>query len=136
MKLLVDTHCWLWWFANDARLGAEARALLEDGENTVFFSAASSWEIAIKSGLGKLELPEAPERYVPKRLAEQGMLGLAVEHAHALSVASLPQHHNDPFDRLLVAQARVEGLSILTVDPNIAAYDVTALWAGRGTSPW
>ena len=70
MKLLVDTHCWLWWFANDVRLGAEARAVLEDGENTVFFSAASSWEIAIKSGLGKLELPEAPERYVPKRLAE------------------------------------------------------------------
>ena len=136
MKLLLDTHCWLWWFANDPRLGQSARNLIGDGENVVYLSAASSWEIAIKTSLGKLTLPEPPERYVPSRLAAQGMQGLAIEHAHALKVASLPAHHSDPFDRLIVAQAQVEGLPVLTVDENIAAYEVDAMWAGRGDSPW
>ena len=136
MKLLLDTHCWLWWFANDPRLGKAARNLIGDGENVVYLSAASSWEIAIKTSLGKLPLPEPPERYVPSRLAAQGMQGLAIEHAHALKVASLPAHHRAPFDRLIVAQAQVEGLPVLTADENIAAYEVDAVWAGRGDSPW
>lgn len=136
MKFLLDTHCWLWWFANDPRLGEPARNLIGDGANAVYLSAASSWEIAIKTSLGKLTLPEPPERYVPSRLAAQGMRGLAIEHVHALKVASLPALHRDPFDRLIVAQAQVEGLPVLTVDENIAAYEVDAMWAGRGDSPW
>ncbi len=136
MKLLLDTHCWLWWFANDPRLGEPARNLIGDGANAVYLSAASSWEIAIKTSLGQLTLPEPPERYVPSRLASQGMRGLAIEHVHALKVASLPAHHRDPFDRLIVAQAQVEGLPVLTVDENIAAYEVDAMWAGQGDSPW
>ncbi len=136
MKLLLDTHCWLWWLANDPRLGAHARELIGDGENEVYLSAASSWEIAIKTSLGKLTLPEPPAQYVPGRLAAQGMRGLCIEHVHALEVASLPAHHQDPFDRLIVCQAQVEKMPILTANENIAAYEVEAIWAGHGEAPW
>ena len=134
MKLLLDTHCFLWWFANDPRLGAPARELFSGNE--VFLSAASSWEIAIKVSLGKLTLPEPADTYVPSRLAAQEIQGLAIQHVHALRVESLPRHHQDPFDRLLVAQAQIEKLPILTADDKIAVYDVDAIWAGRGEAPW
>ena len=136
MKLLIDTHCWLWWFGDAAHLNRDAQQLIAEPENTVYLSSASSWEIAVKSSLGKLKLPESPERYVPARLASQGMLGLPIEHVHALRVFALPHHHRDPFDRLIVAQAQVEGLAVLTADPNIALYDVRAIWGGQGASPW
>lgn len=136
MKLLLDTHCFLWWFADDPRLGERARGLIGDGKNEIYLSAASSWEIAIKVSLGKLTLPQPPHRYVPARIASQNMQGLAIEHVHALRVASLPSHHQDPFDRLIVAQAQIEKLPVLTVDDKIAAYDVDAIWAGRGDPPW
>jgi len=136
VKLLLDTHCFLWWFANDPRLGPAARELVGDGENDVYLSAASSWEIAIKVSLGKLTLPEPPDAYVPNRLAAQSMKGLPIEHVHALRVASLPAHHQDPFDRLIVAQSQIEKLPVLTVDEKIAAYEVEAIWAGRGEPPW
>ncbi len=136
MNVLIDTQCWLWWFAEEERLNASAQQLISNGENTVYFSAASSWEIAIKCAIGKLKLPESPDRYVPRRLASQGMVGMSVEHVHALRVASLPDHHRDPFDRLLVAQAQLESLALLTTDPLIAAYKVETIWAGQGSSPW
>ena len=136
MKLLLDTHCFLWWFVDDPRLGDRARELVGGGDNDVFVSAASSWEIAIKASLGKLTLPEPPDVYVPSRLAAQEMRGLPIEHIHALRVASLPAHHQDPFDRLIVAQAQIEKMPILTADPKIAAYEVDAVWAGRGEAPW
>jgi PIN domain nuclease of toxin-antitoxin system len=101
----------------------------------VYLSAASSWEIAIKVGLGKLKLPQPPARYVPSRLAEQGMTALPVEHAHALRVADLPPLHPDPFDRLLVAQAQIERMTLMTADSLILAYDVETLWAGEGDPP-
>ena len=136
MKLLLDTHCFLWWFANDQRLGARARELVADGENDVYLSAASSWEIAIKVSLRKLTLPDPPDVYVPSRLAAQGMKGLPIEHVHALGVASLPAHHQDPFARLIIAQSQIEKLPVLTADEKIAAYEVEAIWAGRGETPW
>ena len=136
MKLLLDTHCFLWWFADDPRLGARARELISDGENAIYLSAASSWEIAIKVSLGKLTLPEPPDVYVPSRLSSQEIDGLPIEHVHALGVASLPPHHPDPFDRLIVSQATLEKLPILTADDRIAMYDVEAIWAGRGEAPW
>ena len=136
MNVLIDTQCWLWWFAEEERLNTGAQQLIGNGENTVYFSAASSWEIAIKCAMGKLKLPESPDRYVPKRLASQGIVGIPIEHVHALRVASLPDHHRDPFDRLLVAQAQLEKLALLTTDPLIAAYEVETIWAGQGPSPW
>lgn len=136
MKLLLDTHCFLWWFADDPRLGDSARELIGNAENDVYFSAASSWEIAIKVSLGKLRLPESPDVYVPTRLAAQEIQGLAIEHVHALRVANLPSHHQDPFDRLIVAQAQIEKMPVVTVDEKVARYDVEAIWAGRGDPPW
>ena len=92
-------------------------------------SAASSWEIAIKYALGKLPLPAPPPEYVPSRMQASGTGALPITHAHALHVASLPTHHRDPFDRLLVAQAQVESLPLLTADPQLGRYDIELLAA-------
>jgi PIN domain nuclease of toxin-antitoxin system len=111
------------------RLDDTARRLVEDGTNTALLSAASSWEIAIKFALGKLALPESPETYVPDRMRSSGVTALAVEHTHALRVAQLEHHHRDPFDRLLVAQAQIEGLVLMTADPVFDRYDVETVAA-------
>jgi PIN domain nuclease of toxin-antitoxin system len=127
VRLLIDTQCWLWMQAEPDRFGFETRKLLLDPGNELYLSAASSWEIAIKYALGKLPLPEPPTTYVPSRMQSSGVIGLAIEHAHALHVDSLPPHHRDPFDRLLVAQAQLEAMSILTADRALALYPVTIL---------
>ena len=124
---MLDTHCWLWLQASPDRLCEDTLRVLENERNDLLLSAASSWEIAIKYALGKLSLPESPTSYVPSRMAQSGTSGLAVEHVHALGVVSLPAIHRDPFDRILVAQARCEGLTIVTADPNITQYDVPVL---------
>lgn len=134
MRLLIDTECWLWAFLSPDRLNEEARQKIIDGDNEIVLSAVSSWEIAIKAALKKLVLPEEPSRYVPSRLAEQGMLSLSIEHNHALRVYSLPQHHKDPFDRLLIAQAQVEDLPIMTADRQFKDYDVNLIWGGDPVS--
>ena len=134
-RTLVDTECWLWWHLSPERLGATALALFEDRRSLLLFSAASSWEIAIKTALGKLELPAPPDRFVPEQLAEDGIHSLAIEHAHALRVARLPPRHSDPFDRLLVAQAQLERCAILTADAQILDYDIETVWGGRQAPP-
>jgi PIN domain nuclease of toxin-antitoxin system len=106
-----------------------ALELLEGSEHELLLSAASSWEIAIKYALGKLALPEPPCDYVPDRVLESGVIGLPVEHRHALTVAELPSHHRDPFDRILVAQAIVESLPILTADPQLSRYEIETIGA-------
>ncbi|HVO22985.1 MAG TPA: type II toxin-antitoxin system VapC family toxin [Candidatus Margulisiibacteriota bacterium] len=129
MKFLVDTHCWLWLQVSPTRLSAETLALLADPANDLLLSAASSWEIAIKYMLGKLPLPLPPAQYVPERMAASGTHALPVEHAHALQVAALPTHHRDPFDRLLIAQAQLEKLVLVTVDRQLDRYDVDIRFA-------
>lgn len=129
MRILVDTSCFLWSLTDPEHLNKEARGLLSDPRHALFLSAASSWEIAIKASLGKLRLPEPPEKYIPARMAALDIRGLPVEHAHALAVFSLPPHHRDPFDRILIAQAKAEGLTILTLDRVFGAYDVETVWA-------
>ena len=129
MKILLDTQCWLWMVLSPDRLSASARALVETGDNELYLSAASAWEIAIKHSLGKLRLPEPPTRYVPSRLDVMQTQTLPIEHSHALHVATLPPHHRDPFDRLLIAQAQLEELPILTADPVFARYEVTTIAA-------
>ena len=104
------------------------RDLIEDGVNDLVFSAVSALEIAIKYARRRLPIPEPPETWVTRRVALQGLRLLAVEMSHALRVADLPLHHNDPFDRLLIAQSQLENLPILTSDPNIARYDVEVIW--------
>ncbi len=124
MRILLDTHCWLFMLFAPERLGEKALTLIEDRGNELLLSAASSWEIAVKAALGKLVLPEPPATFVPSRMERTGVSGLAVEHVHALRVASLPPLHRDPFDRLLIAQALVERVPMLSLDPQIARYDV------------
>jgi len=126
LRLLLDTHIFLWLQTEPERLG-ERLGLVEDQRNDLFVSAASSWEIAIKYQLGKLPLPEPPERYVPARLLAIGAQALAVEHPHALAVATLPALHRDPFDRLLVAQATLLDLTLITADPTVAQYPVKSI---------
>lgn len=123
MRLLLDTHVVLWAATEPERLG-DAAAAIEDGATELLISAASSLEIAIKYSLGKLPLPEPPDRYVPHVILELGATPVAVEHAHALAVAALPMHHRDPFDRLLIAQAQLLSVPLVTVDPTITAYNV------------
>ena len=129
MRILLDTQVWLWLQSTPGRLGTRARALVVDPENELLLSAASSWEIAIKHALGKLQLPAPPREYVPSRMQASGTGALPITHTHALQVGSLPSHHRDPFDRLLVAQAQVESLPILTADPQIGRYEVEVLAA-------
>ena len=128
MKILIDTHCWLWWIAAPEKLRDDVRTMIEDWRNTIFLSAASSWEIAIKCSIGKLQLPESPELFVPKRLSRDAISSLAVEHIHALHVSRLPYHHRDPFDRLIISQAQIEGIPILTIDHRFKPYDVELIW--------
>lgn len=123
-RYLLDTHVWLWLQTTPERLGDEVGDLLADRTNTLLLSAASGWEIAIKYHLGKLPLPESPAVYVPNRMRLSGVTPLPIEHAHALRVADLPDHHNDPFDRLLVAQAQELVIPIVTADHQLSAYAV------------
>ena len=106
------------------RFSTATRQLLEDGATELFLSAASAWEIAIKHAVGKLPLPAPPGDYVVRRLRDTGTSALPITHVHALRVALLPRHHRDPFDRLLIAQAQIEDLTIMTADPQFDAYDV------------
>ena len=126
MRLLLDTHVFLWVQTAPERLKGQL-ALVEDERNELIVSAASSWEIAIKHQLGRLPLPEAPARYVPSRIQMIGAQSLPVEHSHALAVAELPTLHGDPFDRLLVAQAQLENLTILTANETVAQYPVATI---------
>jgi len=128
VRALLDTHAFLWWTSGDSRISDRARAVIEDPETTVLFSAASAWEIAIKVALGRLELPQPPERYVPDRIRRHRLSVLEVGLAHALRAGGLPEIHADPFDRLLVAQAQLEAVPILTADPAIARYEVDTVW--------
>jgi PIN domain nuclease of toxin-antitoxin system len=129
LRILLDTQVWLWMQASPSRLSEATRALLLDVGNELLLSAASSWEIAIKYALGKLTLPTVPSEYVPSRMQASGTTGMDIHHDHVLQTAILPHHHGDPFDRLLVAQAQLERVPLLTADRQLAAYDVELLWA-------
>jgi PIN domain nuclease of toxin-antitoxin system len=124
MNVLLDTHCWLWWIHCSSRLSDTARRVISDPRNSIEISVASIWEVSIKFSSGRLSLPESPEAFIPPRLVRDGFSPLAVSTRHALRVSSLPLHHRDPFDRLLIAQAQVEKLPILTADPQFLKYDV------------
>ena len=124
MRLLLDTHSWLWMQVCPERFSRAALEILNPPDSELSLWAASAWEIAIKYALGKLQLPVPPAQYVPSRLETSGVVPLLVTHSHASQVATLPTHHRDPLDRLLVAQAQMEKLAILTADRQLESYDV------------
>ena len=128
MNLLLDTHTFLWWITDAPKLSKTARDLIRDGNNTVFWSAASSWEVSIKYSLGRMPLPEAPEIFLPSELSQNRIEPLPITDMHAFQAGQLPRHHRDPFDRMLVAQAQLESLVLLTNDRQLSLYDVNVQW--------
>jgi PIN domain nuclease of toxin-antitoxin system len=129
LRLLLDTHCWLWMRGEPERLSEVSRRVLRDPGSALYLSAATVWEIAIKFAAGKLQLPEPPAAFVARRIEEDQVTALPILFAHALRAGELPPHHHDPFDRLLVAQAQIERLALLTADRELAQYDVPIHWA-------
>lgn len=128
MRALLDTHAFIWWVTDDTRLSSTARSIIVDPGNVLFLSAASGWEIVIKVRLGKLTLPDVPERYIPSRLEMNRFESLPIQMVHALQVTNLPDLHRDPFDRILIAQSQVEKAPIMTVDSQITQYPVNVIW--------
>ena len=129
MRILLDTHVFLWMHGPKERLSAAAQSLLVDPENALYLSSASVWELAIKARLGKLTLPQPPDQFVIERLSSSQVTSLPMRHDHALRAADLPPHHRDPFDRMLVAQALLEDLVLMTGDSKIERYDVNVVKA-------
>jgi PIN domain nuclease of toxin-antitoxin system len=128
MKILLDTHTFLWWITDDQRLPDHAREIISNGDNELFLSAASGWEITIKAKIGRLNLPDEPQRFIPEQMKLNFIQSLPIQMSHALHVSTLPDYHRDPFDRLLIAQSQLEEIPILSSDPQIANYQVEVIW--------
>lgn len=128
MNILLDTHAFLWWITDDAQLSATARTLIKDSENTLYWSAASSWEVAIKYNLGRLPLPDEPEQFLAQELARNQIESLSITDRYAFQAGRLPRHHKDPFDRMLIAQAMTDSLTLLSCDAFFDLYDVQVKW--------
>jgi PIN domain nuclease of toxin-antitoxin system len=128
MKALLDTHTFLWWNADDRKLSNTARELISNPSNTFFLSVVTAWEIIIKAQIGKLPLPESPDSYISSRANYYGFQIITIEIKHVLQIWQLENHHNDTFDRLLIAQSQVEKLPIITADTKLSLYQIEAIW--------
>lgn len=128
MRLLLDTHSFLWWVADKPELPTKARRVITNPENECFVSLASCWEIAIKTSIGKLKLPTPIERFIPEQFSLNSFSPLEVQFNHIVHVAHLPFHHRDPFDRLLAAQAIEEEMAIVSADAIFKRYGVKRVW--------
>ena len=128
MRLLLDTHAFLWWVAANPRLSRKARAAIASARNECLISVASAWEMAIKVSLGKLRIDVPLHRFLPEQLAANGFQVLAIDLRHTARVAQLPFHHRAPFDRLRVAQAIEEQLALVSADPVFSGYGVKRVW--------
>ena len=128
MKALLDTHAFLWAVTDDRRLSNVARGAIAEGANEIFLSAVSMWEIVLKARIGKLFVEGGPTRFLEREFRRNRISPLALQPSHVLGVESLPPIHKDPFDRLLIAQAQVENLLLITGDADIARYPVQVVW--------
>jgi PIN domain nuclease of toxin-antitoxin system len=124
VRYLLDTSVFLWARSAEHKLNAKAQALITSPESELFLSAASSWEISIKYALGSLKLPKRPSEFIPEALRSWSISALDITHEHGLRAGELPPHHRDPFDRMLIAQARSERMVLLTADVILEKYDV------------
>lgn len=133
MRVLLDTHIFLWWITDDARLAAPLRSALGAPGVSLFWSVASTWEVAVKYAIGRLPLAEAPGPLLARHRQLNRVELVRIGEDHALLAAALPRHHDDPFDRLLVAQAKLEGMTLATADARVREYDVPLLPPRRST---
>ena len=131
MKHLLDTSIFLWSLGAEQKLNQKARDLLSSSAAELYLSAASSWEIAIKYALGTLALPKPPSQFVPNALGALAIRSLEITHFHCFIAGELPPHHRDPFDRMLIAQARLENMTLLTADRAISKYEVKTMFCGK-----
>jgi len=128
MQYLLDTHILIWWITSDHRLSSKAEGLITSHRNTLFWSVASTWEISIKHSLGRMVFEEPPEELLPFELSRNHIESLLIMNEHAFRAGQLPQHHRDPFGRMLVAQAQIESLGIISNDRQLRRYDVDVFW--------
>jgi PIN domain nuclease of toxin-antitoxin system len=128
VRILLDTHAFIWWITGDRRLSDRARGAIGAAEHEVFVSAVSAWEIVTKARLGRLRITERVDRFVPEQLEANAFQALPLTMRHALGLAALPDLHRDPFDRMLVAQALAEQMPLVTGDRAVAAYPVDTIW--------
>jgi PIN domain nuclease of toxin-antitoxin system len=131
MRFLLDTNIFLWAMAEDYKLNSRAQKILKASSSELYFSAAGSWEIAIKFAAGSLPLPKAPSEYIPNALRLWAVRSLDITYEHALRAGQLPPHHRDPFDRMLIAQAISERMTVLTADRAFQKYNVDLIYCGR-----
>lgn len=128
MKVILDTHTFLWWITDAANLSIRAREIIKNPDNIIYISAASAWEIVIKAKLKKITLKEQPEKLIPEEIQKNAFQVLSIHMYHALKVYELPDIHRDPFDRILVAQSKIEQLPLLSKDKNIKKYGIRVIW--------
>lgn len=128
MKILLDTHAFLWLVSDHSRLSDKAKAVFLDNSNDLYLSAVSGFEIAVKHGLGKLKLSESPMDFVSRRIENNNLIELPVTMEHATNLQNLPLIHRDPFDRLLISQSMVESIPLLSADKQISAYSIECIW--------
>lgn len=128
MRILLDTHAFLWWITDDERLSAAARDAITASENEVFVSAATAWEIVTKSRLGRLPIPEPSDVFISTHLRENAFQPLSITVRHTFALTSLPELHRDPFDRMLVAQALVEDMPLVSGDRQVQSYPAPTIW--------
>jgi len=128
MRFLLDTHTFLWWVSDDPQLSKNALRLIASPDNDIFLSSVSGWEIAINVQLGKMKVPAPFEQFVAEQIFHNDIATLPIKMSHALHVQSLPLHHRDPFDRMLIVQSQLEKMPIISVDSVFEYYDVEVVW--------
>jgi PIN domain nuclease of toxin-antitoxin system len=128
MKILLDTCAFLWWISDESKLSPKVIQIIENPETTVLLSTASIWEITIKAKIGKLKLPKNHEEYLRKKIEDNNFTPLSISLNHTLELFKLENHHNDPFDRILIAQAKHEDATLITPDNQIKKYDIDWMW--------
>ena len=128
MQYILDTHVLIWWITSDSRLSARAKTLIRNRRSQIYWSVASSWELAIKYALGRLEFDEPPGDLIPAELDRNHIETLTIQNHHAFLAGKLPTHHKDPFDRMLIAQAGIESLGLVSDDSKFKLYEVNVYW--------
>ncbi len=128
MRYLLDTHAFLWFVLDDKRISTKAKSIIKDSKNEIYFSAASAWEIAIKTKLDRLKIKGDLESFIIEQLSTNSFVPLSITISHSLYTERLPQFHKDPFDRIIIAQSKIEKLSLISKDKNIKKYKVPIVW--------
>lgn len=128
MRYLLDTHAFLWFVLDDKRISTAAKSIIEDSKNTIYFSAASAWEMAIKTKLARLEIIGDFESFIIDQLSTNSFVPLPITISHSLYTERLPQIHNDPFDRIIIAQSKLENLALISKDNKIRKYKIDMFW--------